>query len=193
MGRIGWDIVSATEVRDHTGLLLDLTAVAPADIRARALQGVQAWLFREFAERNGWPWLAEGPMLQPLLRVLKGSALTMLQKAALRKTVTGGIWTAEEQQQRGYEVDCLCRVCGVAPDSRFHRLFGCQPCFAGSQEHVQNRMRKRMCPETPQCRGQNVSTAALPTHPPPCLALARDFSESYIGRCKAGSFSERAS
>ncbi len=125
LSRVGWTALDARTLRDHDGMTYDLLRISPYELLAAVEVAVERTIYADIAEELGEPMLRDGIKLDTVNRMIHGSKLQPMERAALRSTVVGAQWPQQRLFDAGISEDNFCRRCRRAPGTLQHRHFGC--------------------------------------------------------------------
>ena len=133
LARIGWTPHTAILFTTHTGLKLNLKYIAPAAVARYAANATLNWSDIKATEgKLGDPGIAvfwealQGLLKGPLSKNDAGTlAWTQSHRNALVYIMAGGEWPQYRQFLHGKSTTALCRLCGHAQCTLWHRRYEC--------------------------------------------------------------------
>ena len=125
--RIGWTCESACEWRDDIGILRVLSDFSPALFGTFLMASVRRLAERQLAQKVGDSSLDGTRVCLDLSRAfLHEKKHSAKAKHAVTAVVTNSVWTRCRLLVAGDLVpDTCCEICGLQPDTLFHRLWEC--------------------------------------------------------------------
>ena len=131
LARIGWTPQSATLLTTHTGVKFNIKQIAPAAVARYAANATLHWSDIKATEgKLGDPgivvfWEAlQGLLKGPLSKNDAGTlAWTQSHRNALVYIMAGGEWPQYRQFLHGKSTTALCRLCGHAQCTLWHRRY----------------------------------------------------------------------
>eukprot|EP00971_Amphidinium_carterae_P056659 1119998-Amphidinium_carterae.1 len=120
---LGWEVISACEVKDHFGVLYDMRKRSPAFMKSLAKEASRSCIDasyrarRKLHGRSSW-WSP----IDAARRKMKGNR----EKAAVFANLGSGCcWTASTLYKRGLSPTARCALCGADGGTYAHRLLHC--------------------------------------------------------------------
>ena len=122
--RIGWTMNVWNILVDSRGQEIDVLKVPPGWIQKLVDAATADWIWKRVGSCPSLAPLAEGGCLQPVTRLLRGKALSKLEKSCLKAVVSGAEWPAQRLHAVGLIEGAACRACGLEGTAK-HRHAGC--------------------------------------------------------------------
>ncbi len=127
--RIGWKLTDPYCLVDQNGTDFLLTNTSPALVQKLAIEALRATLERNVAAK----WAKEELQFEGrracfdfiTAGVKACKELTPHQRGIMRAVSCGAIMTGSRAVKMGYLVSGICPLCGEAPDTMAHRVYGC--------------------------------------------------------------------
>ncbi len=164
--RLGWEFASPFILRDPDGVEHSLTNSSPCLTRDLMRDALRANLERKIGAtlaRDETSFEGRRACLDLAINASRPTrGISRHQSAAFRAVACGAIWTAVKAKERGYDIDGLCAVCRMAPDTIRHRTYGCD----GTREAVKAAVPRWFWEEAQRCGAHTPfwTTAVVP-HP----------------------------
>ena len=170
---IGWQIVDAKTLLSERGDTIDLLALAPKQVAALArVAAAQVSDVIALASRSSSHVWRRPLFWGPLRQAIEGpcrSLWTPHHQEAVRSLLSQCHWTQARMHAHGLTDSPLCKLCGRAPGTLFHRRFVCDAFEVGRRTALDPQVLRQAMQL--QAWGQDLEKAAAGIFPSP-LELA---------------------